>query len=142
MEAATITAPPPQAKGFPEAKLDAYASIITREEIVQPLPPSMMTDNTEALNYELERTRFNQQQLLSQTAVKQPNLSAGVVEQIETILNDISERDMSGMSAADLQALQLVTDLNVSNRLAIEQLRSSLRQERLLGVMLSNQIER
>lgn len=141
-KAAAIIIPPVSEGSSDPEQLDLYARVITGEQLVHPRSPSeMMADPSGSTEYELARTQYNQRQLLAQQAVKQYSENGAWSNELKSMQEEIQGKIQSGLSVSDLQALQLAVQVNLTLPVLMKQLDSSLRQERLLGVMLATEME-
>lgn len=118
-----------------------HALLVTGDE---PLPEVREShrDTLAGTEYEYARIQAVQGRLLAQDAVQRYPLTGPKLEGYREHLEQLqSAGAMSGMTPGQIMAAQLDVAVKVQAASAIDQLESSLRQERVLGALLAQEVK-
>lgn len=138
---------PPAPLSVDEADSDAVATVwehallVTGDEPIPEVRDSRM-DTLAGTEYEYSRVQTIQGRLLAQDAIQRYPLEGPKLEGYrEHLVQYQSGGKTSGMSPGQLMAAQLDVAVKVQAASAVDQLESSLRQERMLGALLAQEIK-
>lgn len=114
-----------------------HSRLITQETFIEPAPRHL-DDTVIGTEYELNRISYIQQQLLAQDSVKQYPLHASILKtQSDISIMLAAAAEDESVNAATLLGLQVMAASELNGQTNIHILESSLRQERILGALLS-----
>ncbi|AXE32479.1 hypothetical protein DK842_22710 [Chromobacterium phragmitis] len=102
-----------------------------------PASQDQINKNPAAQEYEARRLGYNSAQLAAYNSYRQYDMSAEEVKAVNDVLLSMSQETIEGMNPGTAMKAQ-VQLLAIQSGLLLSQYQSSLRQERLLAVMASN----
>lgn len=114
-----------------------HARLLAMETYTEPAPARDL-DTSYAMEYELARISYIQQQLLAQDSIKQYPMHAGLIKgQADKALTITKAAEDDSTNAATLLSLQVLAQSELNGNTSLAILESSLRQERILGALLA-----
>jgi gas vesicle protein len=118
-----------------------HALMMTGDEPLKEVK-STRQDTIRGSEYEYKRIQTLQTRLLAQDAIQNYPLSGPTLQGYREHLEQMMDNsDIASLTPGQIAASQLEMSVNVEIPVAIDQLESSLRQERLLGAMLAQEIQ-
>lgn len=118
-----------------------HALLVTGDEPLQEVRESQR-DTLVGAEYEYQRLQAIQGRLLAQDAIQRYPLEGPRLEGYREHLEQYQDGSrMSGMTPGQLLAAQLDVTVKVQAASAVDQLESSLRQERMLGALLAQEVK-
>lgn len=145
-KAASVLAPPGMLPGgnVNDAEVNAvwnHAILMTGDEPIAPINAERR--NTLAgTEYEYKRVQTLQTRMMAQDAIQNYPLAGPRLEGYRSHLGQISNGAIGGMTPGQLSGAQLDMVTSVAIPVALDQLEASLRQERLLGTILAQDVRR
>lgn len=117
-----------------------HAAMMTGDEPLKPVRETQK-DTLAGTEYEYKRIQTLQTRLLAQESIQAYPLAGPRMEGYREHLEQVGGGDIAGMTPGQIAAAQLELLSSVEIPVSIDQLESSLRQERMLGAMLAQQIQ-
>lgn len=144
--AASILAPPGMMSGNGVnddaiSQVWNHALLMTGDEPLTPVSPEER-DTLAGTEYEYRRVQALQTRLMAQDAIQTYPLAGPRIEGYRTHLQQASTDKIGTLSPGQLAGAQLDMATNVAIPVALDHLESTLRQERLLGTLLAQEVRR
>lgn len=146
-EKAASTMSPPTPLGKDEVNSEKvgevwdHAALVTGDEPLKPVRESRQ-ESLRGAEYEYKRIQTLQTRLLAQDSIQAYPLAGPKLEGYREHLEQVNDNgDIASLSPGEIAASQLEMSTSVEIPASIDQLESSLRQERMLGAMLAQYIQ-
>lgn len=116
-----------------------HARLLSMESYTEPAPArDIKMESSYAMEYELARIAYIQQQLLAQDSIKQYPMHAGLIKgQTDKATTVTKGAEDGSANPATLLSLQVIAQAELNGQTSLAILESSLRQERVLGALLA-----